>query len=123
MSKRILIVDDSPLAAEMAKVGLEGAGYTVMVALDLEQFETFRADLDVDLILMDVQMPELYGDDIAAVLRHFDGVDAPIYLYSSLDADELGERATEAGIDGFVCKRDGIDVVVARVNEILGGGA
>jgi two-component system response regulator VanR len=120
-ARKILVVDDSPLAIDMLRAGLEGAGFTVLQAVDLAEFEAHRANLDVDLVLMDVQMPELYGDDIAAVLRQLDKVTAPIYLYSSLEDSELRQRAAEAGIDGFITKREGIENVVARVEEILAG--
>ena len=42
-----------------------------------------------DLILMDVQMPELYGDDVAMVLRNERHITTPIYLFSSLSPGEL----------------------------------
>ena len=64
-------------------------------------------------------MPELYGDDVAMVLRAARGVETPIYLLSSLSADELAERAHEADIDGYICKRDGIDALVERGTQIL----
>lgn len=117
--KRILIVDDSPLMLDMAKEALEIAGYTVLIAQDFSQLAHIQDDRNLDLILMDVQMPELYGDDVAMVLREVRGVRTPIYLLSSLNADELAERADEADIDGYICKRDGIDALVEKVKEIL----
>jgi DNA-binding response OmpR family regulator len=117
--KRILIVDDSPLMLDMAKEALELAGFTVFIAQNFKELAKFQDDRNLDLILMDVQMPELFGDDVAMVLREVRGVKAPIYLLSSLDANELSERASEAEIDGYICKRDGIDALVERVVEIL----
>lgn len=118
--KRILIVDDSPLMLDMAKEALELAGYTILIAQDFSQLAHIQDDRNLDLILMDVQMPELYGDDVAMVLREVRGVKTPIYLLSSLNAEELAERANEADIDGYICKRDGIDALVERVRQILG---
>ncbi|ACY19246.1 response regulator receiver protein [Haliangium ochraceum DSM 14365] len=118
--KRILIVDDSPLLLDLAKEALELAGYSVLVAQDFSQIASVQDQGDIDLILMDVQMPELFGDDVAAVLREVRGVQTPIYLFSSLTAEELAKRASEAKIEGYICKRDGIDALVARVSEILG---
>lgn len=117
--KRILIVDDSPLLLDLAKEALELAGYTVLVAQDFGQLASIGEEPKVDLILMDVQMPELFGDDVAMVLRAVRGVKTPIYLLSSLNAEELAERAHEADIDGYICKRDGIDALVERVTQIL----
>jgi two-component system alkaline phosphatase synthesis response regulator PhoP len=119
--KRILIVDDSPLLLDLAKEALERAGYSVLIAQDFSQLASLQEHGRVDLILMDVQMPELYGDDVAAVLREVRGVKTPIYLLSSLTAEELAKRASAADIEGYICKRDGIDALVERVSQILSG--
>jgi DNA-binding response OmpR family regulator len=113
------LVDDSELALATARAALEEAGYEVLAAGDLAEFEHYRDGLDVDLVLLDVQMPEIFGDDIGAVLRHFDGVNTPIYLYSNLAPGELEVRAAEAGIDGYISKRDGIDAIVERIKQIF----
>ena len=119
-NRRILLVDDSPMALELGKLALESAGHQVLTACDLAELEHHAAHAEVDLILMDVQMPELYGDDVAMVLRGVRGVSTPIYLLSSLSADELAERAHSAEVDGFITKSGGPSALVARVNEILG---
>ena len=119
--KRILIVDDSLLFLDLAREALGRAGFSVLVAQDFGQLGTLQQHGRIDLILMDVQMPELFGDDVAAVLREVRGVKAPIYLLSSLTADELAKRASEAEVEGYICKRDGIDALVERVTQILSG--
>lgn len=119
--KRILLVDDSELALDMARQALESAGFEVINANGLEELESLRKRPNFDLVLMDVQMPELFGDDVAAVMRHVDQIEAPIYLFSNLDAAELDDRAREANIDGYICKRDGLQSLVTRVRSILGG--
>ena len=117
--KRILVMDDNDMILDMAKDALEHEGYSVLIAQDFSQLAHIQDGRHLDLILMDVQMPELYGDDVAMVLREVRGVKTPIYLLSSLNADELAERADEADIDGYICKQDGIDALVLRVKEIL----
>ena len=73
-----------------------------------------------DLILMDVQMPELYGDDVANVLRNVRAVRTPIYLFSTLPDEELQERVADARVDGFISKGRGAEHLVAEVRKILG---
>ena len=68
MGKRILIVDDTPLILAASKHALAGAGYDVETRSGVEDLGA-KGFNGFDLILMDVQMPELYGDDIASVLR------------------------------------------------------
>ena len=118
--KQILIVDDSALVLDMMRAALDAAGYEVLVANNLTQLEEHRARHRPDLVLMDVQMPEAFGDDVAMVLRAAREVEAPIYLLSTLDEAELKRRAADAEIDGFISKRLGADAIVSRVRQIIG---
>jgi len=119
MKKTILLVDDSPLTLQVTREALEGAGYAVLCARDLEEMEQHRKSGKLDLILMDVQMPEAFGDDVAMVLRGAKGLRIPIYLLSTLEDAELAQRAREAEIDGFIPKRIGMEGLVERVRAIL----
>jgi len=120
--KQILIVDDSVLVLDMMRAALDAAGYDVLIANDLAQLEEHRRFHRPDLVLMDVQMPEAFGDDVAMVLRAAREVDAPIYLLSTLDEAELKRRAADAEIDGFISKQMGAEAIVSRVREIIGVG-
>jgi CheY-like chemotaxis protein len=118
-AKRILLVDDSPIIQAAANFTLEQAGY------DCEMRATFNELMEkpldgFDLILMDVQMPELYGDDVAMVLRDR-GVKTPIYLFSTLPDADLEERVKSSGVDGFISKAKGMDHLIERVASIFGG--
>lgn len=117
--KSILLVDDSPLVQSAARLALEEAGFAVATRGTFDELMSEPIE-GHDLILMDVQMPELYGDDVAMVLRHERGVTIPIYLFSSLAPAELAERAESARVDGFISKNEDLSQVVARVREILG---
>lgn len=120
--KRILLMDDSPIFLAVARHALEKAGYEVITASDLETFQQARQQKPADLVLMDVQMPEAFGDDIAMTLRFAHDVDTPIYLLSSLEDKDLAERANEAQIDGYISKNIGMDAIVDEVRRILGPG-
>jgi hypothetical protein len=117
--KRILIVDDSPVILAAAKHALIAAGYDVDTRSSVDEVGIHGAD-GFQLILMDVQMPELYGDDVAMVLRHEREIKTPIYLFSTLDDDELRQRATDAQLDGFISKQAGLENLVSEVRRILG---
>ncbi len=117
MVKRILLIDDSPLIQATAKHALEEAGFEVSTRTSFDELMSQPID-GHDLILMDVQMPELYGDDVAMVLRQR-GLATPIYLFSSLDPEDLAERATTARLDGYISKQQDMAHMVDRVREIL----
>jgi DNA-binding response OmpR family regulator len=117
--KKVLVFDDSPLVLAVTRAALERAGFDVATALDLSTFEQARDAVSPDLILVDVQMPEAFGDDVASTLRGARGVKVPILLVSNLDDGELERRALEAEVDGWVSKRSGLPELVRRVKEFL----
>ena len=79
----ILVVDDSPLTLEALRRGLEAAAFVVRSAGELADIPKTARGTDLDLILMDVEMAEAFGDDVAMVLRN-DAPGPPIYLLSAL---------------------------------------
>ena len=115
---RILLVDDSALIRVSAAQALESAGFTVTVRAAFDELLEHGID-GFDLILMDVQMPELYGDDVAFTLRGERGVTTPIYLFSSLEDAELARLVADAGVDGYIAKSGGLAHLVERVQQIL----
>src|SRR5688500_18503171 len=122
----VLIVDDSMLVLEILRQALEAQGVVVDTASTLDELERRRTTAAPDVIVLDVQMPEAFGDDVASTLRAAYGVVAPILLMSTLDATELERRATDAGVDGWISKEKGIEGVTERILALLGkraGGA
>jgi DNA-binding response OmpR family regulator len=119
VQRKILIIDDSPLILEMTRLALEQAGYAVATAMNLDTFEAERRRTPPDLIIVDIQMPEIFGDDLAQTIREAYGEQAPIVFLSSLERDELARRAEEAGVRDWISKRDGMPALVAKVGEIL----
>jgi len=117
--KAILVFDDSPFALALTRAALESAGFTVAIAADLSSFERQRVAFDPDLILVDVQMPEAFGDDVASTLRGWHGVEVPILLVSSLEQSELERRAQRAQASGYICKGAGMSELVRRCRELL----
>jgi len=118
--KTVFLLDDSEIALAVARQSLETAGFRVIAANNLAEFEERQAGISPDLVLLDVQMPELFGDDVGFVLRGVRGVTAPVYLFSSLDEEELERRVLAAELDGYMCKSAGIEAMVDRVRTILG---
>lgn len=119
----VLVLDDSPLVLAVTRFALEGAGFEVAVAEDLKAFERLRTAVSPDLILIDVQMPEAFGDDVASTLRGWHGVRAPILLVSSLQEPELARRASVAQAAGYVLKEAGMSALVNRCKELVGSAA
>src|SRR5262249_36048375 len=95
----LLVVGDTPPETGIVRSTLEEAGYQVHTANTLGELEG-SDPMSFDLILMDVHMPELFGDDVASILRHVRGARARIVLFSNLERSELEQRTSEAELDG-----------------------
>jgi CheY-like chemotaxis protein len=103
MVAKVLVADDEPLTAEMLALMLAFRGYEVACAHDgaeaLEQALAWKPDV----ILLDVLMPELEGDEVTRALRDDDELrERPVILISSCDECEVPWR--EAGADVFLQK-------------------
>jgi DNA-binding response OmpR family regulator len=122
MAKSILLLEDSEIVRAAAVARLESAGYAVTAVRTIDELEEKTDPSKADLILLDVEVEELFGDDIGMVLRKVRGITRPIWLYSSRPDRELAERVADAGLDGFISKSEGLEVLVERVRQILGDG-
>lgn len=123
MPRKILLIDDSALVLEFTSAVLQRAGYSVATAMTVAELERQRQENPPDLIVVDVQMPEVFGDDLAGTLRGAYHVKTPMILLSSLDGAELAERAKEAEIEGWVTKSAGPEALLAKVVELIGVAA
>jgi DNA-binding response OmpR family regulator len=119
--RRIVVMDDSQASLEVVSAILAEAGYQVDVASTLAELVS-AVDRPVDLVLMDVDMPDVDGGELALTLRRIRGLTARILLYSALDEKELAVRAQSAEADGFLSKSSGAEAMLARIAELLGGG-
>ena len=106
MGYRVLIVDDHPSFRASARILLEAEGFDVvgeaetgMRALD----EVLR--LRPEVVLLDVQLPDIDGFDVAARLTGHAGAPAVI-LVSSRDGADFGPLVSRSGARGFVPKAE-----------------
>jgi DNA-binding response OmpR family regulator len=115
--KHIAIIDDSPSVVRCAKVALESAGYRVSGYSDPSWLDPTGGEKP-DLVLVDVNMQEFFGDDVVRYLKDVWAVDVPVYLFSALAEDELKQHTVDCGADGYVTKGSGSDLIAA-VSAIL----
>ncbi len=117
MNNTILIVDDDPHIREVISFALENAGMSIELAnnglVALENFQKSPADL----IVLDINMPEMDGLELCREIRKFSEV--PILFLSSRD-DEIDRiLGLEIGGDDYVTKPFSPRELVARVKAIL----
>ena len=116
--KTIVVMDDSALVLDAVRMVLEANGFRVRTAATLDELEARIGESAPDLFILDVQMPEMFGEDVAQVLRDVRDFQVPILLYSSVEESALAERARDAGVM-HIPKQAGTDALVARVRTIL----
>jgi len=101
----ILVVDDNPTNAKLARVLLAGAGYDVSVAGDAEEALDILRILHPRLILMDIQLPGMKGLELTRRLKS-DPTKRDIVILAvtayAMSGDDV--RVVKAGCDGYVAK-------------------
>ncbi len=100
---RVLIADDNPVNALIARRALESAGFTVSVAVTGSEALDAAARMAPDLVLMDLRMPVMDGFEAMRRLRA-DGFTAPILAVSAEMTPTIERRAREAGASGVAAK-------------------
>src|SRR5690606_4631878 len=116
---RVLVLDDSQMLVELTVQALTAAGHAARGATDLAQLDQELTQQAFDLILMDVNMPEMFGDDVVEYLRHQRKVTAALVLYSDIPEEELAAKAKASGADGYISKAGGLEGVLAGVAHYL----
>jgi DNA-binding NarL/FixJ family response regulator len=105
MGLTVLIVDDHPSFRASARATLESEGFDVIgeAADGAAALEAVRA-LQPDVIVLDVQLPDMTGFDVCAALAARNGGRPEIILVSSRDASDYGELVAASCARGFVPK-------------------
>ncbi len=118
---RVLIADDSLTTRSLERFILEAAGYEVMLAGDGAEAFTLLQERGCDLLVSDVDMPEMDGFALTARLRQDPRFrQLPVVLVTSLDSPRDRERGLQAGADAYIVK-SGFDQehVLRTVRELV----
>src|SRR5579872_6204571 len=114
---RILVVDDDPRMLSMMRRVLEADGYGVVLAGDgRAALEIVRAG-SIDLVILDVMMPDLDGFDVCRIVRRESLV--PILMLTARDAGPDKVNGLDSGADDYVVKPFESDELMARVRALL----
>lgn len=116
----ILIVDDNPIGREVLGDVLESDVYKLYYASDGPEALSLAADIDPDVILLDVMMPDMDGYEVCRRLRANSKLcEVPVLMVSALD-DRLSRlKGIEVGADDFVSKPIDRMELLARVRTIV----
>ncbi|HET8709659.1 MAG TPA: response regulator [Candidatus Saccharimonadales bacterium] len=117
---KIVIVEDNAALADIYKTRLEIVGYQVSVAYDGEEALRLIEQEHPRLVLLDLMVPKIAGDEILRRMRASDwGRDIKVHIISNLNEEQAPAGLRQYGIEGYSVKanlqNDDIDQLVAKI--------
>ncbi len=115
---RILVIDDEPPIRKLLRMGLTSQGYHIHEAPDGRTALDLLGREKVDLVILDLGLPDMKGHELLRVIRERDET-VPIVVLSSR-GDETGKvEAFDLGADDYVTKPFGMNELLARLRAAL----
>ena len=114
---RILVVDDEKLLVKGVKFNLENEGYEVECAYDGASAVELARNGRFDLIILDVMMPELDGQEACMRIREFSNV--PVIMLTAKGTEYDKVVGLDGGADDYVAKPFGMMELLSRIRALL----
>lgn len=115
--KKILIVEDDPKIRRILQLELEYEGYEVFLAKDGKEGINKFKQLRYDLVLLDLMLPEIAGEEVCKILR--EGSDIPIIVLTAKDEIKNKVELLDMGADDYITKPFEIEELFARMRVAL----
>ena len=119
-TQSVLLVDDSPFFRNMLAPVLKSAGYKVRTAASaIEGLATLRSGHTFDIVVTDIEMPEMNGFEFAEAIRADQNLhQLPVIAVSSLVSPAAIERGRQAGLYDYIAKFDRPGLIAALKEQI-----
>ena len=114
---KILVVDDEPKIRMFIRANLEARGYEVYLAQDGIEAVEMAARVLPDVIVLDVNMPQMDGIEACRRIREWGNM--PIIMLSVRESEKDKVKALDEGADDYVTKPFGIEELLARIRVAL----
>ncbi|GAB3163853.1 response regulator transcription factor [Myceligenerans halotolerans] len=115
---RLVVVDDEPNIRELLATSLRFAGFEVHAAADGNGALQLVRDLDPDLVVLDVMLPDMDGFTVTRRMRAT-GKHAPVLFLTARDDTQDKIQGLTVGGDDYVTKPFSLEEVVARIRAVL----
>lgn len=114
----ILIADDDRDLLQLVRMRLEAEGYRVAISLNAEDISRIAVDKHADVILLDISMDGISGEDICKQLKHHKRTSSiPVVLFSA--NDDIDEAARACGADDYMPKPFSMDAMKEKLSRFL----
>lgn len=118
---KIAIIEDDPVINQMYRMKFEADGFEVQLADNGKRGVALVEAFHPDIILLDMQMPGMNGDEALKLIRAEDwGKDIPVIILTNLGEEEAPKGIRSLGIHSYIVKADLTPrQVVERVKDAL----
>lgn len=113
---QILVVEDDMQLRSMLITSLASFGHLVSATGSAREARSIAAESRLDLILLDLGLPDLDGSELIPLLRQ--ETQAPLIVISARDQEEQKVRCLDAGADDYLTKPFGMSELMARVRSL-----
>jgi type IV pilus assembly protein PilB len=118
--QRMLVVDDEPITRMLVKLLLEKSQFEVLEAANGRDAVEIATRERPDLVMIDLNMPEMDGyEAIARLRRDLSLATMPILVLTSEEGPGVERRVLELGADDYIMKPFNPDVLLSRVNAVF----
>lgn len=120
MPKRILIVEDNDLNLKLFRDVLSANKFDVVETKDGHRAVDMAREEKPDLVLMDIQLPEISGLDLIREMKQDIGLShIPIIAVTAFAMKDDEERILRAGCEAYLSKPISIDQLTATINQLI----
>ena len=120
MSKTILIVEDNDLNMKLLNDLLQAHGYSTLQTMDGRDVIKIAREHNPDLILMDIQLPEISGLEVTKMLKADDDLKSiPVIAVTAFAMKGDEEKILEGGCEGYIAKPISVPTFLDTISKFL----
>ena len=120
INKVILVIDDSSVTLHFLSELLKGKGYRVHTARNGKQAICTLENNIIDLVLLDLMMPQMNGFEVLQYIKSIPGLDEiPVLVVSACSDQDSIDKAINMGASGYFVKPLIIEDLLAKVDHML----
>ena len=118
---KIAIIEDDPAISQMYRMKFEASGFDVQMADNGKNGVDLVKAFSPDIILLDLQMPEMNGTEALTVIRQNDwGKDTPVVILTNLGEEEAPKELKKLNVHSYIVKANLTpNEVLEHVKEVL----
>jgi DNA-binding response OmpR family regulator len=117
MPTKLLVIDDDAAVTELLSLLLRSHGYDVTTVNSGSEGIAVLRERKIDLIVLDLMMPDMDGWDVCRQVRSFSNV--PIIVLSALNDPSMIASILDTGADDYLVKPTGSSVLIAHIKQLV----